>query len=112
MDPKRKAELKRAYKEPPLRKGIFKVQDGKTGQTWVGASTHVDSFKNRIWFTLELGNHPNKEIQRAWNESGPEALSYAIVEVFKDDVTGYELERLMKERERHWIEKLGAEPFK
>lgn len=112
MDSNRKAELKRTYKETALRKGVFKVYSSKTDQTWVGTSSNVDSFKNRIWFTLKWGNQPNHDLQQAWNEGGSDSIEYEVIEVFKDDVTGYALERLMKERMQHWIEKLGAEPFR
>jgi len=110
MNPSRKAELKRAYKETPLRKGIFKVVCTATGRTWVDASTSLDSIQNRIWFTLRMGSHRNRALQKDWNEAGPEAMSFEIVEVFPDEATGFGLENLTKERRRFWLEELKAEP--
>jgi len=110
MNSSRKAELKRTYKETPIRKGIFKVVCKATGNTWVDASTSLDSIQNRIWFTLRTGSHRNKALQRDWNEAGPDTMSFEIVEVFPDDATGFALENLTKDRRRHWMEELNAAP--
>jgi hypothetical protein len=109
VDSHRKAELKRAYKQTPQRKGVFKVRCSTSGETWVDTSTNLDSIKNRIWFSLRMGNHHNKKLQQAWNKSGEEAMHYVIVEVFEADVSGYALERLLKERKAYWLEALQAE---
>ncbi|MGA7304595.1 MAG: GIY-YIG nuclease family protein [Rhodothermales bacterium] len=109
MDSKRKAELRQAYKEAVPRSGVLKIHSAATGQTWIDTAANVDAIKNRIWFTLRMGNHPNKSLQQAWNESGPDAMLYEVIEVFKEDVSGYELERLMKERKQHWMDALQAE---
>lgn len=111
MDSNRKAELKRAYKETVPRKGVFKVHCSATGQTWIDASPNVDRIKNRIWFTLDMGNHPSRGLQEAWNAAGAAAMQFEIVEVFPPDASGYALERLMKERKQHWLEALEAEPY-
>ena len=112
MNANRKDDLKRAYKEAEVRKGVFKIQSTVTGQTWVDSSATVDTVKNRIWFTLRMGTHPHKKLQQAWNASGPEAMEFAVVEVFPEDTSGYALERLMKDRKQHWLAKLDAEPYK
>lgn len=111
MNAQRKDELKRAYKETVPRKGVFSIRSAATGQTWVDSSATIDTIQNRIWFTLRMGHHPNRGLQQAWTASGPEAMTFAIVEVFPEDATGYALERLMKERKQHWIAALEAEPY-
>lgn len=109
MDAKRKTELKQAYKSATPRAGVFKIHSSATGQAWVGTAANVDAIKNRIWFTLRMGNHPNKGLQQAWNESGADAMFFEVTETFKEDVTGYELERSMKERKEYWLDELQAE---
>jgi hypothetical protein len=110
MNPSRKAELKRTYKETPIRKGIFKIVCESTGQTWVDASTSLDSIQNRIWFTLRMGSHRNRDLQGAWNAAGADAMRFEIVEVFPEDVSGFGLENLTKDRKKHWMEALDATP--
>ncbi len=111
MNSDRRAELKRAYKEAVPRRGVFAIRCSATGQVWVDASTDVDSLGNRIWFTLRMGSHPNRALQQAWNESGPEAMQYEVVEVFAQDVKAHELERLLKDRKQHWLQELHAEGY-
>ncbi len=113
MDPRRKADLKRAYKEAVRRKGVFKIHCAAGGRTWVGRSVTVDTVKNRIWFTLREGNHPNRELQAAWNAAGGEdAFAFEVVEVLPDELAGLALERRLKEREQHWAEELGATRYR
>jgi hypothetical protein len=108
MDAQRKAEIKRTYKEQTPRKGVFRVDCSATGQTWVDASPTLDSIQNRVWFSLRMGSHHNRALQAAWNEAGPDAMHFEIVEVFPEDASGYTLERLMKERKAHWMDVLQA----
>ncbi len=108
MDANRKAELKRAYKQTVRPRGIYKIYSSVTGQVWVDASTNLDTIKNRHWFSLRMGNHRNEKLQQAWNESGEQAMHYAIVEVFEEDISGYALESLQKERKEYWLAELQA----
>ncbi len=112
MNSERKTELKRAYKATEPRKGVFAVRSLTSGRTWVDAATNIDTIQNRIWFTLRMGTHPNGELQRTWNQSDPDAMAFDVVEVFDEDVKGYELEALMKERKQHWMQELGAEAYR
>jgi hypothetical protein len=111
MNPNRKAELKREYKETPTRRGIFRITNTTTGESWVEAARNLDTIKNRIWFNLGLGSHPNAKLQSAWNTAGADAIAFSIVEVFDNDLAGFALDDMMKERKRHWITTLGAESY-
>jgi hypothetical protein len=111
MNNERKAEIKRAYKETAPRQGIFSITCAATGETWIDASGSIDTIRNRIWFTLGLGSHPNARLQQIWNQEGPDAVEFAIVEVFDADVSGFALDDLKKERRAHWLKQLGAKPY-
>ena len=102
-------KLKRAYKQKVHPKGICKIYSSVTGRVWVDTSTNLDSIKNRHWFSLRMGNHRNKKLQQAWNGSGEQAMHYAVVEVFEEDISGYALECLQKERKKYWLAELRAE---
>jgi hypothetical protein len=110
MTPQQKALLKREYKEQIRPRGVFRVHSTATGQNWVDASPTLDTIQNRIWFDLRMGSHRNQALQRAWDESGPEAMQFEIVEVFPDDASGYTLDRLMTERKAHWMAEFDAAP--
>jgi hypothetical protein len=111
MDTRKKAEIKKAYKETPSRRGVFTIRCSATGQTWVDSARNVDTIKNRVWFTLGMGSSPNRQLQQAWNESGADTIEYEIVEVFPDDISDFALEDLLKERKQHWLKELAAEPY-
>jgi hypothetical protein len=111
MKSDRKAELKQAYRETVIRKGIFKVHSTTSGETWIESSPNIDTIKNRVWFTLGMGNHPNRRLQETWNTSGADAMEFEIIEIFPDDLSGVALENTIKERKEFWMKELGAQRY-
>ena len=75
---------------------------------WVGASTHLDSERNGIWFQLRLGLHQNKRMQAEWNAKREEAFAYEILETLDDDVLPLLLKDVLRERQKHWERELAA----
>ena len=99
-----------AMDEVPLHRSNIRVDCTATGQTWVDATTTLDTIQNRIWFTLRMGGHRNRELQRVWTAHGPDALSFEVVEVFPTDASTYAVERLLRDRQAHWLDALDASP--
>lgn len=64
-----------AYKERKAIVGIYVVRCLTSGKIWIGQSTNLDTIQNRLWFTLRLGNHPCRDLQRAWNHVGHRTIS-------------------------------------
>ncbi|HEX9950854.1 MAG TPA: GIY-YIG nuclease family protein [Rubricoccaceae bacterium] len=110
MNSQQKALLKREYKEQARPRGVFRVYSTVTAQNWVDASPTLDTIQNRVWFDLRMGSHRNRELQRAWNEGGAEAMVFEVVEVFPEEASGYTLGGLMKERKAHWMAEFHAAP--
>ena len=71
----RKARI-REYKETPLPAGIFCVRNTTTGKMLVGSSPNLPGMLNRQRFQLESGMHPDKELQKDWNELRPDAFAF------------------------------------
>lgn len=105
---KRAARAEYKLKKTP--KGIFAVRCRATGEVWAGASNHLDSHVNQIWFILRSGRHPNKPMQAAWNEHGESAFAYEILEALEDDVDRLLLKDLLDRRLKHWKQAVGAQP--
>jgi hypothetical protein len=103
-----KRAARNEYKTRKTPKGIFAVRCKATGDAWVGASTHLDSQVNGLWFVLRGGLHQNKPMQALWNAHGEGSFTYEIVEVLDDDVPPLLLKDLLQERQRHWRGALGA----
>jgi hypothetical protein len=65
---------------------------------------------NRNRFTLSNNSHTNKELQKDWNELGPDRFAFEILEVVqvKDD-PNFNLKDELTLLEQIWLEKL--QPF-
>ena len=109
MDKARKREIARAYAERTRVEGVFAVRCTASGEVWVSSSRNLDTQKNSVWFALRMGGHPNKAAQAAWRAHGEDAFSYEIVEALSSEsLTPMGFRDLLKTRERHWRDSLGA----
>ena len=105
--PERKQAI-RNYKEHTSPRGAYAVRCTPTGGAWVGSSRNLDAAKNRVWFTLRNGSHPDKALQSEWSTHGEQAFQYEILERLEDDVSDLAIGDLLKEKRRHWAAELSA----
>ena len=77
--PDRKA-LIREYKENPRPAGIFQVKNTVSGRLLLGATQDLPGMLNRQRFQLEMGSHPDHELQAEWNELGPDAFEIGVLD--------------------------------
>jgi hypothetical protein len=109
MEKARKKELTRAYVERERQQGVFAVRCRPTGEAWIGSTRNLDTQQNGVWFSLRHGGHPSKALQAAWREHGEDAFEYEVVEALSEEgMTRLGFGDLLKERERHWRETMGA----
>ncbi len=101
-------EARKAYKARITPKGIFAVRAKISGEVWVGASDHLDTAQNGVWFQLRNGSHRNPQLQTAWNAHGESAFEFEILEKFDDDVSPLLLGDMSKKRQKYWENALGA----
>ncbi len=89
--------------------GVFRVRDTVSGTALIGSSVDLPSMLNRQRFQLEMGGHPDKALQRAWDASSPEAFVFEVLdELEAPDTAGYEPKDDLRELERLWRERLGS----
>ena len=105
-----KRAVRQEYKLKKTPRGIFAVRCEPAGRVWVGASTHLDSEKNGLWFSLRTGSHRNQAMQDAWDAHGEESFVYEIVETLDDDIAPLLLRDTLAERQTHWRQTLAAHP--
>jgi len=105
IDKQRRKELIEQYKEIKTYMGIFQIKNNVNGKIFIDSCPNL---KNR-WFTLkwhlDMGSHPNSELQKDWNELGPVAFIYEVLEqkeADKVDDIRWELKKMKKK----WLEKL------
>jgi len=108
MDPSTRKEASRKFKERNPSRGVFAVRCTTTGQVWVGSFTNLEAMRNRLWFSLGLGAHRDPTLQREWDAEGGQAFEYEILEKFDDGLCAIEVNDRLKDRKRHWADRLAA----
>jgi group I intron endonuclease len=104
---KSRQEMKRAYREREKPAGIFQVRNLANGKVLLGSSLNLEGPLNSHKFMLKIGRHRNEELQKEWNEYGPENFVFEILEVVKlSNDPGFDLKDELTLLEQIWIEKL------
>lgn len=105
----RKQELKELSKEIKTLSGIFQIKNTRNEKIFIESSRNLKTM-NGQQFQLEMGSHPNKVLQREWNEFGKEAFAFEVLEVLekKEGVYLDEKDALKKLKDK-WLERL--QPF-
>jgi len=102
--------LIREYKEsrPPM--GVYWVRNTVSGKALVGVSANLPAMLNRHRAQLRLGMHSNRALQKDWNEFGPEAFEFDILDTLAPpDRPDYDPADDLRVLETLWLEKLS--PF-
>ena len=101
--------LSRKYKESRRPAGLYRVRNAAIGKSLIGTSPDVPGMLNRQRFQLESGMHPDKELQKDWNEGGTGAFTFEVLDQLepKDDPT-YDPSEDLSVLKAIWVEKLSA----
>lgn len=104
-DRNRRKELQEQFKQIKTYMGVIKITNTANGKIFIAAYPNL---KNR-WLTLKgqlvMGMHVNSELQKDWNELGPESFTYEIMEE-KDTDKATDIRWETKQMEKRWLEKL------
>jgi GIY-YIG catalytic domain len=77
-------EMKQEYKLYKSQKGVYQIKNKTNGKILIGSSADLKAIWNRQRTQLNFGNHPNKELQKEWNDYGEEAFEYEIISEIKE----------------------------
>jgi len=103
-------EIKRAYKQRKKPAGIFQVKNTVNGKVLLGSSLNLEGVFNGHRFKLSIGRHPNRDLQRDWNEYGPGGFVFETLELVKEkDDPNFDVNDELTLLEQIWLEKL--QPF-
>jgi hypothetical protein len=97
-----------AYKKRKTAAGIFAVRCAALGQAWIGQTLTLDTVQNRLWFSLRVGSHSNRELQAAWATHGADTFTFEPLEQLTEEDLPYVRDKLLKEREIHWRSALNG----
>ena len=107
---KSKQDIKREYKERSKAAGVFQVRNTANGKILLGSSLNLEGPLNGHRFMLSIGRHRNEELQKEWNEYGPDHFVFEILEVVKGkDDPNFNLDDELTLLEEIWLERL--QPF-
>lgn len=103
----RRKALIRAYKENPPPAGIFRITNTANGKILVGKGLNVQGKLNGQQAQLEFQGHRNAALQADWNEYGPEAFTFEVLDSL-DEPQGEAANRAdeLAALEQLWLEKL------
>ncbi len=86
--------------------GVFQVRNIVSGRVLVDSSINVPGRINRHRLQLDLGSHPNKELQVDWKALGGDAFAFETLEpVEPRTIPNYDYVADLRVLEDLWIER-------
>ncbi len=102
-------EAIRKYKDSPPPAGVFRVRNTVSGKSLVGSSKNLPAVLNRERFQLQHGSHPDRGLQKDWNELGAEAFQFEILDQLEPSSDpAADLTEDLKTLLQMWLQKLSA----
>ena len=75
----------------------------------MGSSPNLPSMLNRQRFQLEHGSHPDRELQKDWNEFGPDAFTFETLDQLEpSSEASYDPSEDLRVLAQMWLDKLKA----
>ena len=97
------------YKDRETIAGVFAVICSATGRAWVGASRHIDTQQNGLWFSLKMGSSPYRSLQAEWNAHGGDSFRFEQLDRLSPDLSDMARKDELKKRAALWAARLEAE---
>ncbi|MEP7219653.1 MAG: GIY-YIG nuclease family protein, partial [Bacteroidota bacterium] len=72
--------LKEEYKNRQHPIGVFRVHDSVNDKSFVGTSVNLPAMLNRQRAQLQLGAHSITAMQNDWNQHGPDAFAFEVLD--------------------------------
>ncbi len=105
MDKNHRKELLEQYKQIKTYMGVVQVKNTINGKIYLDSYSNLKNRWLHIQGQLDTGRHPNSQLQKDWNEFGPEAFTYEVLEE-KDTEKITDVKWELKQLEKSWLEKL------
>lgn len=85
MDTAKRKELVNEWKMRHPEMGVISFKCKATDESFLGISKDTKSDYNSTRFKLQLGGHPNKHMQKLWNQYGEDGFEFYVLKVLKYD---------------------------
>ena len=107
---KTRKEINLEYKARVKPSGVFQIKNLVNGKVLLGSSLNLEGPLNKHRFMLKVNSHPNKELQKDWNELGTDRFTFEILETVQiSNHPSFNLKDELTLLEEIWQEKL--QPF-
>lgn len=73
----------REYKDTPRPMGIYQIKNKVNGKVLIGSSLNLQAILNRFKSELEMCSCRNSALQDEWNQFGPDAFEFKVLEVLE-----------------------------
>lgn len=97
-----------AYKERKVISGVYLIRCAASGELWVGQWPDLATIQTRLWFSLNHGTHPKKDLMAAWKTHGEAQFSFEILEKLDEEELPYIRNAKLKDRAVYWRTQLNA----
>jgi hypothetical protein len=105
----RKAVI-REYKASRHPMGVFQVRNIFSGKVFLGSTADLPSMLNRQRAQLQMGGHPNRQLQADWRADGASAFAFEVLDTLTaSDEAGYDPRADLRTLEAMWLSKVA--PF-
>ncbi len=102
--------LIREYKATSRPMGVFQVRNTLCGKVFLGSTVDLPSMLNRQRAQLQMGAHPNRQLQADWRAHGASAFAFEVLDTLTpSDEEGYDPATDLSTLEAMWLAKLA--PF-
>ena len=105
----RRKELVEQYKEMKTEGGVYMIKNTANDKRWVSSTNNFRSINGKRMM-LDMGGHPNKELQAEWRQYGADAFAIEVLEVLeRKESEFFDMKKELKKLEDKWIGEL--QPF-
>lgn len=103
----------RDYKDNPPAGGVFLVRNIATDRVLIGHAANLAGMLNRQRFQLEMGSHPDHELQADWNSLGANSFEFQVLDELEPnpDLAPEGISEELIVLHRLWLENLADSDF-
>lgn len=102
MEKIKRKQMTQDYLNRKPEMGILEIKNGAGGDTYYSISKDTKADTNSNTFKLKMKSHPNKKLQKLWDEQGEDSFQLSVPLVLKyDDPKADQTEKLMELEEKY-----------
>lgn len=110
----RRRELKEQFKQTKPDMGVYVIESKVSGKMLVAVTRDLRSAMNSSRFKLNAGFHPNRELQKEWQEHGAEQFDIRPLDTleYSKDESKTDYTEDLEELRAMWMQRLAEQNVK